>query len=93
MCDRGAELLEPALTIQELLVEQILVVIVELAEFPRVQSKFPRHLDMRMRQAMTLARLDPVLEFRWKPLVTHSGFVADSGGPPSPARKKSLDGC
>src|SRR6266446_8092637 len=44
----------------------LLVVVVELAEPPWVHPKFPRHLHVRMRKAVSLARLYPVLKFRRK---------------------------
>jgi hypothetical protein len=46
--------------------------VVELAELPWVQPKFPRHLHVRMREPVSLARLDPILKFRRKLLARHA---------------------
>src|SRR5882672_6678574 len=59
---------------------ELLVVVGELTELPRVQPEFPRHLHMRMREAVALARLDPILEFRRELLLRHTLSVSDSAG-------------
>src|ERR1700730_5716927 len=41
---------------------RFLAMIVDLAELPRVHSELARHLDMRLREAVSLLRLDPGLE-------------------------------
>jgi hypothetical protein len=38
-------------------------VVVDRSQFLRVHSQLARHLHLRMRQVMTFAGVDPVLEF------------------------------
>jgi hypothetical protein len=47
-------------------------VVGELAELTRIHPELPRHLHMRMREAVALAHLDPILEFRRELLIRHA---------------------
>jgi hypothetical protein len=49
----------------------VLVVVVDRSQFLRVHSQLARHLHLRMRQLMTFAGVDPVLEFLRDSLACH----------------------